>query len=108
MDLYFRGMGSETGPKMMRLSCSIQVCLDFGQSNDLMLKRYLAAQLLAPIGAAIFANSPYLEQKMEANILSHRTAIWRSLDAKRTGFVGLKALNETFTREACVEAYLDY
>lgn len=108
MNQYFKNIASPTAVWMMRQTCSIQVCLDFGQEDSLMLKRYLAAQLIAPTAAAIFANSPYREKKFTDSLLSHRTSIWRSLDSKRTGFVGLKELAKNLTREVCVQTYLDF
>ncbi len=108
MDRYFRQHSPLSGPNMMRQTCSIQVCLDFGSNDTLLLKRYLAAQLLAPFAAAIFANSPYKEQKLTPSILSHRTSIWRDLDHKRTGFVALKSLSEDLNRQNAVEGYLDF
>ena len=54
MDRYFNQVGAY-GSQMMRLTSTVQVNLDFGEHQDTMAKRYLVANLLAPISTAIFA-----------------------------------------------------
>ena len=107
MDQYFRNIASKAGPQMMRQTCSIQVCLDFGRSDTSLVNRYLAAQLLAPFAAGIFAYSPFVEKK-RGDFLSTRTSIWRDLDRGRTGFVGLDRIHRKRDRASCIETYLDF
>ncbi len=38
----------------------MQVNLDFGSSEEMLAKRYVAANLIAPFATAIFANSQLL------------------------------------------------
>ena len=108
MNQYFSGIHSAMGPRMMRQSCSIQVCLDFGTDERMLARRYLAAQLLAPFTAAAFAYSPYVDCKLAEGSLSYRTKVWRHLDAKRTGFVGLQDLAKSLSRSVCIEHYLNF
>ncbi len=107
MDQYFERIGSRTGRQMMRRTCSIQVCLDFGRSEDVMVKRYLVAQLLAPVVAGMFAYSPYVE-KTRSEFQSLRTSIWRELDPARTGFSNLQNIQKKWDRASCIESYLDF
>ncbi|MCB1042915.1 MAG: hypothetical protein KDC35_08245 [Acidobacteria bacterium] len=103
MNNYFAARGPY-GQKMMRLSTSLQVNLDVGTA-DVAPRRWLAANLMAPIMTAAFANSPFCEQKV-TGAKSFRSVIWQSLDPTRTGFQrGLEAA------EYCpcpVEQYLEF
>lgn len=107
MDKYFTSLPSSTGRRMMRQTCSIQVCLDFGYTEQSLVKRYLAAQVLGPIASAIFANSPFIDRQL-SDCLSKRVEIWQGLDSKRTGFTDLESISRKMTRNACIETYLQY
>ncbi len=107
MDKYFSSLPASTGRRMMRQTCSIQVCLDFGYTEQNLVKRYLAAQILAPIASAIFANSPFIDRQL-SKCLSKRVEIWQELDNKRTGFSDLESISRKMTRSSCIEAYLKY
>lgn len=72
------------GQQMMRLSTSLQVNLDVG-TPETARRRWLAANLLAPIFTAIFANSPFAAGKA-TGFYSFRANIWQHLDNTRTGF----------------------
>ncbi|MEZ4743692.1 MAG: glutamate-cysteine ligase family protein [Bdellovibrionota bacterium] len=61
MDQYFSNIGP-WGQRMMRLTCTLQVCLDFGPHETIMAQRYILGQLLAPFATAIFANSPFFQE----------------------------------------------
>lgn len=104
MSRYF---SSQSGCRMMRKTLSQQVCLDFGDTSELLARRYLGAQLLAPIAAAIFCYSPVVNGRI-GKYRSHRIDAWTKLDHFRTGFVGVDALCKAPTRQTCIDHYLDY
>ncbi|MBI2603400.1 MAG: hypothetical protein HYW48_10130 [Deltaproteobacteria bacterium] len=104
MDQYFP---SHWGLRMMRQTCSIQVCLDFGNDETALAKRFLAAQLLSPVGAALFANSPCMDRQVNDR-QSNRVEVWQNLDAKRTGLIGVRALADKLDKKTCVEQYLAF
>ena len=83
MNNFFASIG-HYGQKMMRLSTSLQVNLDAGDP-DTAQRRWLAANLLAPVFTALFANSPFVEGK-STGAYSYRSLIWQNLDPSRTGF----------------------
>ena len=91
---------------MMRLTSTVQVNLDFGEHQDTMAKRYLVANLLAPISTAIFANSAFSSGKLNGE-KSYRSKIWRHLDHSRTGFPELDQLASKLDKASCVRAYSD-
>jgi glutamate--cysteine ligase len=84
MDRYFARLGP-FGQQMMRLSASMQVNLDFGSPAEAR-SRWRAANLLAPVCAAAFANSP-ASLPDGTMAVSGRSAIWQRLDTSRTGLV---------------------
>ncbi len=106
MDKYFKEIGP-FGERMMRETCTIQVNLDFGSSENVLAKRYLAANLLAPIFTAIFANSP-ISEGVSNGYKSVRANIWRMLDPGRTGFPALTEIGNRLDLNSCVAAYLDH
>lgn len=83
MDRFFQANGP-FGQQMMRLSASLQVNLDF-QPGDQGMRSYLAANLLAPVFTAAFANSP-LHRGHPTSWRSYRGRIWLGLDPSRSGF----------------------
>lgn len=109
MDQYFRTIGPY-GPQMMRQTCTIQVNLDFGDHETTLAKRYLAANLLAPVTTAIFAYSGIKDGKLNDNYRSYRGRIWQGIDPSRTGFpqiAALKRIGKDLNKQACVDAYLE-
>jgi len=89
MNNFFQAVGPY-GQRMMRLSTSLQVNLDVGNPATAQ-RRWLAANLLAPIFTALFGNSPFIERKA-TGAYSYRSIIWQNLDPTRTGFhTGLTA-----------------
>jgi glutamate--cysteine ligase len=72
---------------MMRQTCTVQVNLDFGRSDNILSKRFAAAQFFSPILTAMFANSPFVDGKRSAH-KSFRGRIWLDVDRSRCGFVG--------------------
>jgi glutamate--cysteine ligase len=84
MDQHFQRI-SPAGRKMMRLSSSMQVNLDFG-SGEQAVRRWIAANALAPVAVALFGNSPYYNGTANG-LKSMRATIWQELDPSRTGFL---------------------
>ena len=74
------------GPRMMRLTASLQICVDLlpGRAGQ---EQWLVANLACPVLAAIFANSPSLDGE-PARMPGVRTAIWNQIDRRRTGYDG--------------------
>jgi glutamate--cysteine ligase len=70
---------------MMYRTCTVQVNLDFGSEAD-MVKKLRVALALQPVATALFANSPFLEGKLNGH-KSWRSRIWRDLDPDRTGML---------------------
>jgi glutamate--cysteine ligase len=105
MDQYFTNIG-EFGRRMMRQTCGFQVNLDFGEDEETLAKRYLVANLLAPIGTAVFAYSPVVDRAL-TDRLSYRAHVWQKLDNTRTGIPKLNDLVKDLTKAHCVNAYLD-
>ncbi len=105
MDRFFTADGPD-GRRMMRQTCTIQVNLDFGGSEEMLAKRYLASNLVAPLATAIFANSPFLEGQ-PTGLKTNRGAVWQKMDPTRTGFTQLDEVVRRLNRRACVDAYLE-
>lgn len=84
---------------MMTRTCAVQTNLDYGDEDDLR-KKFLVGNRLAPIVAAIFANSPF-EQGQPSGYKSTRTAAWLATDPDRTG-IAPPALTDDFTPERFV------
>jgi len=104
MDEYFKQIGP-WGSQMMRQTCTVQVCLDFGPDEKTMAKRYWLSQMLAPFAAAIFANSPFKDRQL-AGMLGWRTKIWRHIDPTRTGLIfPEKSFELALDKKSCLETY---
>ncbi|CAM2068786.1 Glutamate--cysteine ligase [Sulfidibacter corallicola] len=103
MNNYFKTI-SHYGPRMMRLSTSLQINLDAGDP-DTAQRRWLAANLLAPVFTALFANSPFVDRK-PSGAFSYRSLIWQNLDPSRTG-IQKGFLTEEY-HPCPVEQYLDF
>ncbi|MBU2644504.1 hypothetical protein KKI24_07315 [bacterium] len=95
MDRYFAEIGPY-GQQMMRLTASLQVNLDFGD-RETAGKRWLAANLLAPVFNAIFGNSPFMGRQY-TDTRSYRSLVWQKLDPSRTGFPHLSNIPGTETQ----------
>jgi glutamate--cysteine ligase len=107
MDRYFASIGP-WGEVMMRLTCSVQVCLDFGPTEEIMARRFLVAQLISPFATAIFANSPFMGGKI-SDMRTHRSKSWRHLDPSRSGGpAGLEKIQLHGNKNACAEVYTDF
>jgi len=71
------------GRRMMRLTASLQVCLDLDPS----LLRWRVLNVVGPALSAAFAASPLLAGR-PTGMSSTRLAIWQQLDPTRTAFDG--------------------
>lgn len=105
MNEYFNAIGPY-GREMMRLTCTIQVNLDFGSHDRVLAKRYLAANLLGPVATAIFAYSPITKGRPNG-YKSYRSKIWQQLDHTRTGFPDLQRIATNLDRQTCVQVYME-
>lgn len=83
MERYFTKV-SPAGVRMMNLTASLQLNIDFGHDP---LRTWERAHSLAPILAAAFANSPTTDGSVYRPI-SHRMGIWAATDPTRTRPVG--------------------
>lgn len=91
----------DMGHNMMKQSAGLQVNLDFADEAD-CVDKLQAAQLLAPLFYALFANSPLLEGQ-PSGFLSTRGEIWARTDQDRSGLIpGL------FNEGADLGSYVDY
>jgi len=73
------------GLDMMYRTCTVQTNLDFSSEAD-MVKKLRVSLALQPVGAALFANSPFTEGKPNG-FLSMRSEIWRDTDNQRAGML---------------------
>ncbi len=89
------------GLDMMYRTCTIQVNLDFGDEAD-MVKKFRVALALQPIATALFANSPFIEGRLNG-FQSYRSELWRDTDRNRTGMLPF-----VFEQGMSFERYVDY
>jgi glutamate--cysteine ligase len=92
------------GKTMMYRTCTVQVNLDFSSEAD-MVQKLRVALALQPVATALFANSPFLEGKVNGH-KSWRSRVWRDLDAARTGMLPF-VFEEGFGFESWVQYALD-
>jgi glutamate--cysteine ligase len=85
-----------SGARMMRQTASFQVCVDGGNAPELTWR---VLNALAPYVVAIFASSARYEGS-ETGHQSFRAHVWRTLDPRRTGLLGLQ--------DDVVEEYLQF
>ncbi len=81
---YMRKVG-RLGHQMMFRSCTVQTNLDFGSEAD-MVKKFRVGIALQPIVTALFAASPFAENRTNG-FLSYRGHIWTDTDPDRTGML---------------------
>ncbi len=103
MNDYMDSVG-DLGKQMMYRTCTVQVNLDFASEAD-MVQKLRVGLALQPVATALFANSPFLEGKLNGH-KSWRSRIWRDLDAARTGMLPF-VFKDGFGFEAWVEYALD-
>jgi glutamate--cysteine ligase len=81
---YMDKVGS-MGRDMMFRTCTVQVNLDFASEAD-MVKKLRVSVALQPIATALFANSPFLEGKLNG-YKSFRSHVWTDTDNARAGML---------------------
>jgi glutamate--cysteine ligase len=92
------------GLDMMFRTCTVQVNLDFADEAD-MRDKMRVGLALQPIATALFANSPFTENRPNG-FLSARSEIWRDTDRNRTGMLPF-AFEDGFGFERYVDWALD-
>lgn len=75
----------DLGLDMMLRTCTIQVNLDYA-SEACMAQKFRTSLALQPLATALFANSPFKEDKPNG-FLSYRSHIWSDTDPQRTGML---------------------
>ncbi|AUH62848.1 glutamate--cysteine ligase [Paracoccus zhejiangensis] len=103
MNDYMTRVGT-LGRQMMFRTCTVQVNLDFASEAD-MVQKLRVALALQPVATALFANSPFLDDKPNG-MKSWRSHIWQNLDDARTGMLPF-AFEDGFGYEAWVDYVLD-
>ena len=97
---YLKARGALAWDMMCR-TAAVQANLDYSDIEDLA-KKFAVATRLAPVAAAIFANSPFQDGRL-SGYKSTRYRTWLDTDPDRTGPAPL-ALEGEFS----VERFLDY
>lgn len=77
--LAMQRMLGHDGRRMMRLTASLQICIDIGPAT-VGVEQWLVANLAGPALSCEFVNSGRAGR--------HRTSIWRAIDPSRTGYDG--------------------
>lgn len=72
------------GLDMMKRTATVQANYDWLDEQD-MIASYQTALLVAPLVAALFANSPFVEGKVTGAV-SERQRVWADTDPNRAGF----------------------
>ena len=97
---YMPKVGSH-GLDMMFRTSTVQVNLDFSSEAD-MVRKLRVGLALQPVAAALFANSPFLEGRLNG-FKSYRSEIWRDTDNQRAGMLPF-----AFDDGMGFERYVDY
>ncbi len=92
------------GLEMMFRTCTVQTNLDFSSEAD-MVQKFRVSLALQPIATALFANSPFLEGKLNG-YKSYRSRVWLDTDPDRTGMLPF-VFDEGFGFEQYVDYALD-
>lgn len=100
---YLAGRG-ERAWDMMTRTCAVQTNLDYGSPDDLR-RKFLVGNRLAPVVAAMFANSPFENGRL-SGYKSTRSIAWLSTDPDRTA-ISPPALEDDFSPASFVEYALD-
>ncbi|HHB82910.1 MAG TPA: glutamate--cysteine ligase [Devosia sp.] len=100
MKPYMEKVGT-LGTSMMFRSCTVQANLDFSDEQD-MVRKLRVSLALQPVATALFANSPFLENRPNG-YLSFRSHIWKNTDDARTGMLPF-----VFEDGMGFERYVDY
>jgi len=97
---YMQKVGTH-GREMMFRTCTVQTNLDFSSEAD-MVKKFRVSLALQPIATALFANSPFMEGKLNG-YKSYRSRVWLDTDSDRTGMLPF-----VFDEGFGFERYIDY
>ena len=89
------------GLEMMFRTCTVQGNFDFSSEAD-MVKKFRVALALQPVATALFANSPFREDRSNG-FLSYRSHIWTDVDNARAGMLPF-----VFENGFGFERYVDY
>lgn len=89
------------GQDMMSRTCTVQVNMDFSSETD-MVHKFRTALALQPIATALFANSPFTNDRPNG-FLSYRSHVWEDTDPDRTGMLPF-----VFDGDMGFEKYTDY
>jgi glutamate--cysteine ligase len=100
MTRYMPTVGSR-GLDMMYRTATIQVNLDFSSEAD-MVKKLRVSLALQPIATALFASSPFAEDRPNG-FQSMRSEVWLDTDKRRTGMLPF-----AFEDGMGYERYVDY
>jgi glutamate--cysteine ligase len=92
------------GLDMMLRTCTIQVNLDYSSEAD-MVQKFRVGLALQPLATALFANSPFTENKLNG-FESYRSHIWSDTDPQRTGMLPF-VFEDGFGYERYAEYMLD-
>ncbi len=84
MNRYFE-QNKGRGREMMRLTCGLQINLDFADEREGVEMLRLGFQMM-PFLSALFSNSPYKRGK-KTGVLSERHLIWKQTDPLRSNFL---------------------
>ncbi len=94
----------DLGIDMMLRSCTVQVNLDFENEKD-MVRKFKISLALQPVATALFANSPFKEEK-NTGFKSFRSHLWTDTDPDRCGIPEC-VFEENFGFERWVDYILD-
>lgn len=89
------------GLDMMYRTATVQVNLDFASESD-MVKKLRVSVALQPVAAALFANSPFTDGRLNG-FQSMRSQIWTDTDNNRAGMLPF-----IFEAGMGFERYVDY
>ena len=100
MSAYMDRVG-RLGRQMMFRTSTVQTNLDFASEAD-MVRKFRVSLALQPLGTALFANSPFLDNR-PTGFLSYRSHIWTDTDPDRSGMLPF-----VFEDGFGFERYVDY
>jgi len=92
------------GLDMMKRTATVQANYDWSSEAD-MIASYQTALVVAPLVAALFANSPFVQGR-PSGALSERQQVWADTDPQRAGFPAA-ILARDFSYERYVQWVLD-
>ncbi len=103
MERYMPLVGAR-GLDMMKRTATVQANYDWSSEDD-MARSFAVALRAAPLVAALFANSPFVEGH-PSGVLSERQRVWADTDPRRAGFPAA-VLEPGFGYRRWVECVLD-